>query len=321
MDLGRRELTQMVVSSLGLKSKSTIYPSTDNMMFHCPFHKDKTPSLSCNFVTGQWHCFSCNRGGNIESLYREKTGRSIYKDLGINTEPFSMYARQTDYSYLEDFSLKTEKIEYDESKVVNPLYNFECASYLRKRGIVESVIKNSKLGYSESIKINGRDFKKRLLIPIYEDHKLISIEGRRIVDNDEPKVLYPKGSSVNTLYDIDNLDKHKPLYVVEGLMDCFVLRSCEEFKNSTSIFGASLTKRQLHLLQDFDEIYYINDLDDPGLRPLEKLKEIQRGQIFNLRLPPEINGVKIKDVGDLPKANVTPQYLVDRKWLKHTKLI
>lgn len=320
-ELSRREITHMVVSSLGLKPKNKIYPSTDSMFFHCCFHYDKTPSLSINFVTGQWHCFSCNRGGNIEGLYREVTGNSLYKELGINTDSFSSYARSNayNYSFEEDYSLKVQPIEWDKSKTFSALRLRESRDYLKKRGISDSIARNANIMYSESVYVNGRAFNKRILIPIYEDKKLISLEGRRIVNNDEPKVLYPKGSSVNTLYDIDNLDKTQPLYIVEGLMDLFVLRNSEEFKNSSCIFGASLTKRQIHLLSQFEKVIIIPDSDKPGEGPLEKLKEVDRGQIFYLRLPREINNYPIKDVGDLPKANATIEDLLYKKWLHYIK--
>ena len=30
----------------------------------CPFHEDKTPSLSVNPETNLWNCFGCNKGGD-----------------------------------------------------------------------------------------------------------------------------------------------------------------------------------------------------------------------------------------------------------------
>jgi len=34
----------------------------------CPFHEDRTPSLSLSPTKGLWHCFSCGRGGDGISL-------------------------------------------------------------------------------------------------------------------------------------------------------------------------------------------------------------------------------------------------------------
>ena len=31
----------------------------------CPFHEDKTPSLSVNPETNLWNCFGCDKGGDV----------------------------------------------------------------------------------------------------------------------------------------------------------------------------------------------------------------------------------------------------------------
>lgn len=319
----RKSISVKACQLLGLKSNRAINYNDNQIMVRCPFHGvDKTPSMGINLLKGQYHCFACGEHGSIENLYWKLTGNSLNKDLGLSTDAFSSYARLKNlkiYEYKEDFTLKTQDIDFDEGKTIYPLLNIPCTDYLKKRGITEKVIKESKMMYSDEVMVNGRLFKNRLLIPVFEGGKLISLEGRRIVENGEPKVLYPKGSSVNTLYDYDNLDRKSTLYVVEGLMDCFVLRGCDTFKNTTSIFGAQLTKRQLHLLEEFDHICVIPDSDKAGQFPLEKLKEIDKGQIYYLRVPKTLNGVVLKDVGDLPKAKMTPQELINRKWLEYKK--
>jgi DNA primase len=40
-------------------------------MARCPFHDDKTPSLSLSPEKGVWHCFSCGRGGDGIGLFME----------------------------------------------------------------------------------------------------------------------------------------------------------------------------------------------------------------------------------------------------------
>lgn len=56
-----------------------------------------------------------------------------------------------------------------------------------------------------------------------------------------------------------------------------------------------------------------------GNKTLETLRSLESDKFFSLKLPSEIRGVKIKDVGDLPKAGVTPTDLVNRRWLQHIK--
>lgn len=43
----------------------------DNLTGLCPFHEDRNNSFSVDLKTGQWHCFSEDRGGNFVSFWAE----------------------------------------------------------------------------------------------------------------------------------------------------------------------------------------------------------------------------------------------------------
>ena len=321
-DDNRREMTLYAISRLGLKSKSLITPNIQQVMVSCPFHKDKSPSMGIDVARGVAHCFSCSWSGSIEKLYKELTNGNLRKELGYLDDPFTSFSSSLNFQYIvDDTRLKDIHINADLSLMRDAYTDPTCAAYLRKRGIPEPVAKSMGFKYAEDIFINNNRFRNRLLIPVYEDRKLISIEGRRILNNDETKVLYPRNSSVNTLFDIDNLDKTSTLYAVEGLMDLAVLRTSNSFKNSTSIFGANITKRQLDLLKQFPKVVYIPDSDAAGEKTVEKLKSARLGNVYILRIPKKINGVDVKDVGDFTKAGIVPQDLVDRNWLSYEKIL
>lgn len=103
-------------------------------------------------------------------------------------------------------------------------------------------------------------------------------------------------------------------------MDLFVLKTDDYFNNSTCIFGASISDRQLELLKDFKQVVYIPDSDNAGMKVLDKLKDLG-DNISYLKLPEEINGVKIKDIGDIPKTNITVNQLRTHNWLNYIKPI
>ena len=324
-ELSRREISLMVIRALGLKSKNPITNGTRETMVHCPIHQgDKTPSCGINLDMGVYNCFACGSHGSIESMYKAVTGNSFYKDFNIQfNDPFSSFARnnysRNYFNYNEDnFNLKNINIVYNPQDLIKATSNNDCLRYLRKRGISRDVADSLGFKYAKDTKINGKVYRERLIIPIYEGGKLISMEGRRLLDDvDEPKCIYPPNSSVNTLFNYDNLDKNKRLYITEGLMDMCVLRNLDIFYNSTTIFGASITKRQLHLLKEFKEVIYIPDLDIPGQKVLDKLKDL--GNVWVLSPPKSIKGIPLKDIGDLVKTGTTIKDLVDHKWLNHIK--
>jgi hypothetical protein len=46
----------------------------NNKMALCPFHNDVIPSLSIDPKRGLWHCFACNRSGNVIQLVMRLEG-------------------------------------------------------------------------------------------------------------------------------------------------------------------------------------------------------------------------------------------------------
>lgn len=329
-DIDRRELTLQAIRYMGLKTKGEIYPSTDQIMVRCPIHgqggKDKNPSCGISLSKGLYNCFACGAHGSIESLFREVTGLDLYQTLNINNDSFSKFARHSYYDYEESreqiLKLKDVNIECNLEEYSIPAYSSRLAAkYLQNRGISKEAALSMGMRYSDDITVNGTRFIKRLLIPIYENGKLISVEGRRILDTNEPKVLYPKNSTVNTLFQWDKLNKDEPVFATEGLMDCAQFRNNSKFQNSTAIFGANLTRRQGELIKQLKQFTYCADRDLAGNQTIEKLKQYQNGNIYILLPPKQINGQPIKDLGDCGKLGITVEDLIEKNWLSHIKYL
>lgn len=316
-ELSRREISLKVISELGIHSPTRLTRGVNNWMCQCPFHEDNHPSMGIDLERGIYHCFSCGRKGKIESLYKEFTGIDIFPKNN-RVDAFTKFSRPTfEYQYHIP-KRKVIYLNYDRTTLVSALQSEECVNYLNKRGISLELAHKANFLYAKDTRINTTRFLDRLCIPIYEKGNLVSIEGRKIDSNSQgPKVLYPKNTSVNLLYDIDNLDFNSDVFAVEGLMDLFVLRSCDYFTNSTSIFGANVTKRQLEQIEKCKRFIYIYDLDEAGRKTIEQLRSSGLDNIYILRIPSSYGGVPLKDVGDFPKAGLTVESLLKRKWMNH----
>jgi len=318
MVTSRADLTKAAITYMGLKVTRSL-ESGGNIPTHCPFHVDKTPSLSINVDDGVFRCFSCQRGGSIEKLFKEVVGESVYKTLNIRYDEFSAFS-QTQRAPVSEQSFETLDREIQISLSGNVLpyrASRDVISYLRKRGISFEIADAFKFRYAEDAYANHVHFVNRLLIPVYEKGKMISLEGRDVTGLAKPKVLYPKDSSVNTLFELDSLKLDERLYVVEGLMDLALLRMHPAFKNSTSVFGAALTSRQIYLLSKFKEVVYIPDNDDAGKKTVETLRKNPQVSASILKVPAEYRGIPLKDVGDMVnKAHLSLDEIVRRKWLQ-----
>jgi DNA primase len=300
-----------IVRVLNLKIKTRHLDSTDQWKVHCPFHIDKTPSLFISPIKFVFHCFSCQQAGSLSSLYTLITGKSFYKDFNISRDEFSQFSNTPTEPI--DYSLIDRKIDIDiQGNIVSYKKATPVVGYLRKRGISFDVADQMKMGYLEKGVVNGYTYNKRLTIPIYEQGQLLSIELRDITGKSEYKVFYPKDSTRNTLYDLDVIDKKKPVYVVEGLMDLAVLRTDPFFKNSTAIFGAGVTDRQIFLLDQFDDVILIPDNDKAGRSTVGRLKE-RLNHTFKILDVPRRD--LCKDVGDIPqKLHQSVEEVRHRGW-------
>lgn len=340
-----REINEQIVLRLEISNKT----KHSHLMGHCPYHTDRHPSCSVDLDRSLWHCFSCGKGGTLRSLFKDITGHTINKELGIKWSPNNEQEfinpfkekQEIDYSSLPDVHIALDGALSPVEKVA------DCCKYLMGRKIPISVA--HKMGFkfadmAKSFDINdptNKDkfvyFTKRLLIPVYEKGRLLSCEGRDIYGKDYfynslkrkgynpdehtyKKCIYPKGASTSTLFGLDKLSKDKTIYFVEGIMDLAILRTDPYFneKNSTSIFGASLSDRQLYLLRQFNFVDII-DNDLAGYLSLKKLclylKEQPIKRSWKFVIPP-FHELGVKDVGDIPvKTNKTIEECRKAHWL------
>lgn len=344
-----REINEQIVLRLGI-SKNVKHHTT---MGHCPYHTDKHPSFSVDIDRALYHCFSCGCSGKLRGLFKDITGHTINKELGIKWEAQgeAEFVNPFKESAKEDLSTPPDVHIALDGAFVPVDKDPDVCKYLLGRCIPVSVAKSMKMSFAtmarsfDTFEPDNKDqmvyFTKRLVIPIYEKGKLLSCEGRDIYgkeyyynmlrrkgmnpdEHDYKKCIYPRGASTSTLYDIDKLDRTKRLYFVEGIMDLAVLRSDNYFtaRNSSAVFGASITERQKYFLKQFDFTYIIdNDLAGwLSLRRLmESLKESPIKRDWKFVVPPfESKGVK--DVGDVPvKAGVTIEQCRKGHWLDNSK--
>ena len=344
-----REINEQIVLRLDI-SKSVKHNS---IMGHCPFHTDKHPSFSVDLDRALCHCFSCGYNGKLRGLFREITGHSINKELGIKWEAQdeATFVNPFKETVKEDLSATPDVHIALDGAFIPVDKDPDVCKYLMKRCIPVSVAKSMRMSFAtmarsfDTFEPNNKDqmvyFTKRLVIPIYERGKLLSCEGRDIYgkeyyynmlrrkgmnpdEHEYKKCIYPRGASTSTLYDIDKLDSSRRLYFVEGIMDLAVLRTDSFFntKNSTAVFGASISERQRYFLKQFDFTYVIdNDLAGwLSLRRLmEALKEAPIKRDWKFVVPP-FHDQGVKDVGDIPvKTGKTIEQCRKAHWLDNSK--
>lgn len=145
--------------------------------------------------------------------------------------------------------------------------------YLRRRGFIpKNIVRKYKLMACHNI---GK-FKFRVVIPIVMDRKVVSFTTRAIVEGMEPKYLHAKQTEsiidpAHSIYNYDNLDKHRDAFLVEGPLDVWKLGN-----GAVSIFGVEHTIEQLkHLSRKrIRNLYVLFDADAAGAKAAKKLAPI-----------------------------------------------
>lgn len=297
--------TEVDFREMFLECGFTHLPTGNSGLCKCPLHADNHPSMSITINRGLFNCFSCGYKGRIDKEYFLKFGHKYNPDNNVSIKDLRNYINSkqivdTIKEYKKGFTINAERILSS---------TFE--NWLNYRGISKQVALDAKAFYG-NVEIKYTDdygkekiyyVNNRVMFPIYNsDKKLVNLEMRYPFNGKEskafkektPKVLYPKRSTTNLLYEEYNLNKSEKLYLTEGLMDCLSFRSLTNIKNSTTIFGANITNHQKDLLNKFPEICYVYNNDKAGLESVDSLKKSYRGKLTLLKPYGEFD-----DVGEM----------------------
>jgi DNA primase len=119
----------------------------------CPFHQEKTPSLSLDPVRGLYHCFGCGKGGDVYTFVQETQG------LDFN-EAVEFLARQAGIQIETDPGASRRRGEHEEMvEAVRQAVRFyqktlrsspdagHARAYLRGRGLGAEAVDHYEIGY------------------------------------------------------------------------------------------------------------------------------------------------------------------------------
>lgn len=164
----------------------------------CPFHNEKTPSFFISPARGSYHCFGCNRGGDIISFVQEIEGvdflealKTLAERAGVELEPLSR-APKTDNRL---FNLLDEATNFYFKQLVNKP---EALKYLYDRGLTKDTIKAWRLGFapdgwrSLSEYLLGRGYREEEMIKTGVAVAQTAHAGQgRVYDRFRSRIMFP----------------------------------------------------------------------------------------------------------------------------------
>ncbi len=247
----------------------------------CPFHGEKTPSLSVNTDLGVYYCFGCRASGDAIKFVREtqhldfrdavqyladKAGIELHDDAASG-------AQHKDRAELFDAMAKA--VEWYHERLISAADARRARQYLRSRGIDGDTVRRFKLGWApdewdalarelkvstkilsgaglgfENSRARQQDFlRARVVFPIFDTTgKAIAMGGRILPpsSDDEPgrdRRIEPKykNSPETAIY-----SKRRTLYALNLAKDDVIREGevivCEGYTDVIGFFGADLPR-------------------------------------------------------------------------------
>lgn len=223
---------------------------------------------------------------NYMEALRKECGKDSVNEYELKAEAARNKAEIKEKKELED-KLKEDN---EATKYFKPI---NTAGGCQKQAIaycVDRMIPEE--SYNKFFYADDGKYKNRIIIPFYsKDGSIKFFQGRSLDKNDKVKYLSRVGKTA--LYNIDFVDRTKPLMILEGPIDSmFVL-------NSTATVGAGSSSELNSELKGYER-YWIYDNDAAGIKSSGKKVRQKENVFLWKKFLNEWNIVAdIKDINDL----------------------
>ena len=325
----RSKISDFVLSTTTGKLRGT------KGMALCPFHGEKTASMSFTDVENLFHCFGCKMGGDIYKYVQEINNSEFQDAVELVAEKYGFKLTYTETSQTNDFKNFQQKINLiDEyfKEMMDSKKSKKAKEYLTSRKFNEQDLKRYDISFIDSNvedfqkfcdknKISDFDlkklgfissnnnflFKNRIMFPILNFRsETIAYGGRALEDfgpkylNSSDSVLYKKNRNLYfTKEFISSVKKKGYAFLVEGYFDVLSLNQLG-YSNSASPSGTALTIQQLEAVSRYtNKILLCFDNDEAGLKATERVLEIKNQVSNQLEIHCLNLPEKYKDISEL----------------------
>ncbi len=118
----------------------------------CPFHNEKSPSFMVSEERQRWHCFGCQKDGDIFSFVMEMEGLDFKEALNNLAEKAGVELRKINPKLAAEKNKTLEILELATKFYETQLWKGEgkekIIKYLHDRGLKDEALKEFRLGYA-----------------------------------------------------------------------------------------------------------------------------------------------------------------------------
>jgi DNA primase len=254
-------------------------------------HNDTHPSMTMLKNNGYCKCWSCGVTYNfyafVTKLSNGDYSRYI-KDEKTLTRLFNQTLDEPTTLVMNKEEPK-RKMKVQQGYLYNPIRSTKVLDYLRRIHVNETMIEEFDIRYTEKASIsfsNGRGtfITNRICIPIIEQNKIVNMECRDYTEEQNLKVIYPKGSKADVLWNWESIQLNKPVYVVEGIKSAFRIYKYVS-KNVVATLGSALGNNQKKLLNKIKSLILFPDNDDAGRSMINQINKFYDYDYFIVFMP------------------------------------
>ena len=330
------------IESLKLKAKISdfVLSSTTGKirgnkgMALCPFHGEKTASMSFTDEENLFHCFGCKEGGDIFKYVQLINSVEFQESVEIVADKYAFSLKYTDSKFESDQKnlikiMKTISDYFIEN--LNKTNSSKPKQYLNSRKINENEIQKFKLGFAENdekvfykfCNDNQIDkqilkslgllsekqnllFRDRIMFPITNFRNEVVAYGGRALNDYGPKYLNSAESQIykknRTLFFTENFLKsvknNNEIIIVEGYFDVLAFNLLG-YSNVASPSGTALTIQQLEQLSKYStNITLAFDNDKAGVSATRRILDLKKSTSRDLNLTCLLLPSEYKDIGE-----------------------
>lgn len=142
----RLAVSDVVADYVKLQQKGT------SLKACCPFHNEKTPSFVVSDDKGIWHCFGCNKGGDIFTFVQEIENIEFKEALQILADKAGIELKRVNNQQIKEEKSAKALLELAALFFEKALQKSESGKiareYITKRNIPPELVQKFRLGYS-----------------------------------------------------------------------------------------------------------------------------------------------------------------------------
>lgn len=262
-----------------------------NFKANCPFHQEKSPSFMVSPERQIWHCFGCQKGGDIFKFLMEKESLEFKDALEILAQKAGVVLRKGK----KDKNYELSDRIYEANQKAAQFYNYlltenkvgmKALDYLLERGLNIETIKEFNLGYAPqnwetlvrflrkrgfkneemveaglavaSVKGGYDRFRGRVMFPLSDPRGRVLAFSGRVLGNELPKYintpqtkLFDKGRFLLGLNLTKGAIKQKDAAIIVEGEMDFLMSYQAGVKNVTASKGTALTEAQVEEIKKY----------------------------------------------------------------------